>query len=246
MELYRGAGAVLTTITTVAITGSTNADLLALANAGIEDAIWLRAERQTAGRGRQGREWSSPTGNLYASTLVRLRPGDPPATALSLVAGVALHEAVSVYARDITGASLKWPNDLLCGGAKLAGILLERTGDAVVAGFGVNVAQTPEDTGRPVTSLAEFGVTVSASELLSTLTECFERWLRRWRGEGCDVIHRAWSERAHPHGTPLGFHDAGGRRVEALFAGLTGEGAARLRLADGSVHVMHAGDLFAL
>ncbi len=88
-------------------------------------ALWLRAERQTGGRGRQGRAWLSPPGNLYAITLVRPRPDDPPAPTLALVAAVALHEAVALYA---PGVRIKWPNDLLFDGAKLAGILLERAG----------------------------------------------------------------------------------------------------------------------
>ena len=123
------AGVVLSIIRTVAETGSTNADLLALARTGADDGLWLRAVRQTAGRGRQGREWSSPDGNLYASTLVRLRPGDPPAASLALVAAVALYEAVSTFLaagirQETTDSSaallLKWPNDLLLAGAKLS------------------------------------------------------------------------------------------------------------------------------
>src|SRR5690348_13140280 len=112
-------------IRTVAETGSTNDDVLALARADVPEGTWLRAERQTAGKGRQGRSWESPPGSLYASTLVRLQPGDPPAPTLALVAAVALHQAVSAYAPDLT---IKWPNDLVVRGMKLAGILLEREG----------------------------------------------------------------------------------------------------------------------
>lgn len=246
MELHRRAGAVLIAIRTVTATGSTNADLLALAPSGIAEGSWLRAERQSAGRGRQGRAWASPEGNLYASTLVRVRAADPPAPGLSLLAGVALHDAITAHAGRIEGLALKWPNDLLVGSAKLAGILLERSGDAVVVGIGVNVAQPPAITDRAVTSLSQQGCDVAAAELLHTLAEGFERWLRRWRSEGPVPIRAAWSDRAHPPGTALAFHDADGRRVEALFDGLNADGAARLRLADGSVHVMHAGDLLPL
>src|SRR5689334_7206475 len=107
-------------IRTVPETGSTNDDLAALARAGAPEGTWLRAERQTGGRGRQGRGWESPLGNLHASTLVRLAPGDPPAPTLALVAAVALREVAAAFA---PGADLviKWPNDLLAGGAKLAG-----------------------------------------------------------------------------------------------------------------------------
>src|SRR3954463_8944234 len=124
-------------IRTVAETGSTNDDLAALARAGAPAGSGLRAGRQTGGRGRQGRAWDSPAGNLHASTLVRLRPEDPPAPSLALAAAIALHEAAAAFAPQAE-LVVKWPNDLLAGGDKLAGILLEREGDAVVIGFGVN------------------------------------------------------------------------------------------------------------
>jgi BirA family biotin operon repressor/biotin-[acetyl-CoA-carboxylase] ligase len=97
-------------IRTVPVTGSTNTDLLALARDGAPEATWLRADRQTGGRGRHGRVWESPPGNLYASTLVRLRPNDPPAPTLALAAAVALHEVVTAYGAPV---QIKWPNDLL-------------------------------------------------------------------------------------------------------------------------------------
>ncbi|MFN7173871.1 MAG: hypothetical protein ACK4MT_04065, partial [Thermaurantiacus tibetensis] len=97
----------------------------------LPDGTWVRARRQTAGRGRQGRPWQMAEGNLAASGLVRLRPGDPPAEQLGFVAGVALHRVASAHAPE-AGILLKWPNDLLLRGAKLAGILLDRAGDHVV------------------------------------------------------------------------------------------------------------------
>jgi len=135
-----GTGAVLT-IRVVGETGSTNADLLAVAATGAAEGQWLRAERQLAGRGRLGRNWSDGNGNLFASTIVRLRPDDPAAHTLTLVAAIALAEAVSVFAPGV--ATIKWPNDLMVGEAKLSGILLERSGEAVVVGFGVNLASHP-------------------------------------------------------------------------------------------------------
>ena len=98
-------------IRSVAETGSTNDDLAALARDGAAEGLWLHAERQTGGRGRQGRAWFSPPGNLYASTLVRLKLGDPPAPTLALVAAVALHQILSQFA---PGIQIKWPNDLIC------------------------------------------------------------------------------------------------------------------------------------
>jgi BirA family biotin operon repressor/biotin-[acetyl-CoA-carboxylase] ligase len=231
-------------IRTVAATGSTNDDMLAAAAAGAAEGLWLRADRQTGGKGRQGRDWESPLGNLYASTLVRLRPADPPAPSLALVAAVALHETLTLFA---AGASIaiKWPNDILAGPAKLAGILLERVDQCVVAGFGANLADRPPETSRPATSLAALGAAAPDPHLVcETLAESFARWLARWRGEGLAPVRAAWLAAAHPLGTALSTHGPDGRRLEGLFEGLDGGGALRLRLADGSNHIVHAGDVF--
>ncbi|WP_404339359.1 biotin--[acetyl-CoA-carboxylase] ligase [Sphingomonas sp. MMS12-HWE2-04] len=230
-------------IRTVAETGSTNADLIALAASGAAEGLWLRATRQTAGKGRQGRAWTSPEGNLYASTLVRLRPSDPPPATLALVAAVALEDAVRVF--GVT-ATLKWPNDLLVDGAKLSGILLERAGDAVVIGFGVNLAHHPEDLDRPATSLAAHGTVPDPQLFAETLAEAFARWLGRWRGEGLVGVRERWLARAHPPGTALTARLADGTALDGLFEGLNGEGALILRLADGARHVIHAADVFLL
>ena len=231
------------TIRTVAETGSTNADMLLLARDGAEEGLWLRAERQTAGRGRLGRAWLSPDGNLYASTLVRLRPGNPQPASLALVAAVALQEAIAVF--GVT-AELKWPNDLLLHGAKLSGILLERLGDAVVIGIGVNVAHHPDLPDRPTTSLAAAGTPVVAQTLLDVLAESFARWLARWRGEGLGPVRTAWLAAAHPAGTALTARLPDGSTREGLFDGLDPDGALILRLASGERHVIHAADVFVI
>lgn len=235
--------------------------------------MWLRAERQLAGRGRQGRAWVSPTGNLYASTIVRLRPNDPPAATLALVSAVALEEAVRTYYRpspfrgfaapslspvgEREGARsaqpsgkgegllmLKWPNDLLLDGAKLSGILLERADDAVVIGVGVNLAHHPTDTDRLATSLAAHGVTIEPAPFLDSLAEIFARWLSLWRSEGVPVVRDRWVERAHPAGTALTARLPDGTGVDGLFERLDADGALILRLADGGRRVIHAGDVF--
>ncbi len=230
-------------IRTVAETGSTNDDLAALAREGAPEGLWLRAERQSGGRGRQGRGWHSPPGNLYASTLVRVRPSDPPAPSLALAAAVALHEVVLAFAPDAR-PQIKWPNDILAGGAKLVGILLERSQDAVVIGVGVNLAHHPEGLDRPVTSLAALsGAAPDPGLFAEALADSFARWLARWRSEGVAAVRRAWLLAAHPVGTAL-TAQAGAERIDGLFDGLDETGALRLRLADGAVHVIHAGDVF--
>lgn len=234
----------MTVIRTIEATASTNADMLALAAVGEPEGLWLRAETQTAGRGRQGRDWASPRGNLCASTIVRLRPTDPPAATLAFVASVALAEVVAAW----TGAerlTLKWPNDLLLDGAKMSGILLERGGDAVVIGIGVNLAHHPELPGRVTTSLALYGAPDPAL-FLEELASAFARWLARWRGEGLAPVREKWLERAHPKGTALVANLPDGVSVEGLFDGLDVAGALILRLADGSTRVIHAGDVFVI
>ena len=176
-------------------------------------------------------------GNLHASTLVRLRADDPPAPTLALVAAVALHEVAAIYAPAVR---IKWPNDLLFDGAKLAGILLEREGDAVILGFGVNLAHHPQGLERPATSLAALaGMAPEPAPFLEILVRNFSRWLARWRQDGLAPVRAQWLAAAHPLGTPLSTPEG-----EGLFDGLDETGALRLRLAGGGVRVIHAGDVF--
>lgn len=221
--------------------------MLAAAAAGADEGAWLRAELQVAGRGRQGRAWASPTGNFHGSTLVRLRPTDPPGATLALVAAVALDEVIATFLAGATVRStIKWPNDLLIGGGKVAGILLERAGEAVVIGIGVNLAYHPDLADRPTTSLAAHGVVVTAEVFADVLAEAVARWLARWRGEGLGPVRRRWLDRAHPLGTALTVRLPDGAALEGLFDGLDTEGALTLRLAGGERRVIHAGDVFLL
>jgi BirA family transcriptional regulator, biotin operon repressor / biotin---[acetyl-CoA-carboxylase] ligase len=256
VEHAGGEGAVLTvTVRTVAQTGSTNADMAELARSGASEGLWLRAERQTAGKGRQGRAWESPAGNLYASTLVRVRAGEPSTATLALVAAVALEEAVSLFLGPETASPasglrsgkpvLKWPNDVLIDGAKLSGILLERVDDAVILGFGVNLAHHPTDLERPATSIATYAPAPDPQIFAEALAEIFARWLARWR-DGIAPVRERWLARAHPQGTALTARLADGTSVDGLFWGLESDGALILRLADGSSRVIHAGDVFLL
>jgi len=232
-------------IETVETTASTNQDMIARAGEGAPEGAWLRAVMQTAGRGRLGRDWVSPAGNLYASTLVRLLPGDPPAATLALVAAVALDEIVSAW---IPGrVLLKWPNDLLVDGAKLSGILLERSRDTVIVGIGANLAHCPAGLDRPVTSIAAVGGAAPDPALfVEDLAISFARWLGRWRSEGLEPVRTRWLARAHPLGTALTAHMPGGGTQDGLFEGLDADGALRLRLADGRVETIHAADVFML
>lgn len=213
-----------------------------LARSGASEGLWLRAERQTAGKGRQGRAWASPEGNLYISTLVRVRPGEPSPATLALVAAVALEETVRVFGAE---PMLKWPNDLLLDGAKLSGILLERVDDAVIIGFGVNLHHVPPELDRPAASLRLYGPAPDAQLFAETLAETFARWLSRWR-DGIAPVRDRWLQRAHPIGTALTARLADCSSVDGLFNGLDRDGALILRLADGSARVIHAADVFLL
>jgi BirA family biotin operon repressor/biotin-[acetyl-CoA-carboxylase] ligase len=231
-------------IHTVAETGSTNDDLASLAREGAPEGVWLRAGRQSGGRGRQGRGWHSPPGNLYASTLVRLRPADPPAPTLALVAAVALHEVASAFAVAGVAIEIKWPNDLMVAGAKLSGILLERIDDSIVVGFGVNLADHPDEIARPAINMGMLGGAPDPARFLEALASGFASWVGRWREEGLEPIRDRWLAAAHPIGTALTTHTAAGAWIEGLFDGLDESGALRLRLPDGTATVIHAGDVF--
>jgi BirA family transcriptional regulator, biotin operon repressor / biotin---[acetyl-CoA-carboxylase] ligase len=218
--------------------------MLSRAKDGAAENDWLIADRQTAGRGRLGREWYSPAGNFYGSTLVRLRPDDPDAATLALVMAIAVFETAALSVNRAV-LQIKWPNDILGCGAKLTGILLERAGDAVVIGVGLNLATHPEEPGRPTTSLVALGAVLAEPiAIAQTLSDIFVDWLSAWRWAGLDTIRTAWVERAHPVGTALTASLPDGTRLDGVFEGLTSAGALRLRLANGAVRVIHAGDVF--
>ena len=229
----------------VATTVSTNDDMAALARGGAPEGAWLRADRQEGGRGRQGRRWVSPPGNLYASTLVRPIAGDPPAPTLALVAALALDALLQGWLAP-DRLMIKWPNDVLVDGAKISGILLEGVDDAVIVGIGVNLAHHPEEVERPATCLAALGLPApDPADFLAELAASFAAWLARWRNEGLAAVLARWQARAHQRGTALSVRTAEGT-VNGLYDGLERDGALRLRTADGRIELVHAGDVFLL
>ena len=217
--------------------GSTNAVLLD--DRAAVEGDWLVALRQDQGRGRQGRAWQTVEGNFFGSTLIALRPGDPPAHSLALIAGLALVDAIDVIAPG-SALSLKWPNDVILDGAKLAGILLERHGDRVVAGFGVNLAGSPAITDRKTASLEGL---ITPQAFAPILAGQFGRLLGAWRVAEPAATARAWLARAHPIGTPLRVHGNHGEPIEGFFEGIERDGALRLRRDDGQTDIVHAGDV---
>lgn len=169
-----------------------------------------------------------------------MRETDPPAPTLSLAAGLALIEAIDVAAPG-EALMLKWPNDLLLSGKKLAGILLERSGDRIVVGFGINLASAPDVAGRPSAAL---GTRMDPASFVPLLAGSFSRLLGLWRASESFALVRAWQERAHLPGTRLSVHTAPDETLSGRFAGLDPDGALRLALEDGSVQVIRAADIF--
>lgn len=229
----------------IAEAGSTSADIAARLRSGdfVPEGHWLVADRQTAGKGRQGREWFDGAGNFMGSTVVHLRFGDPDPATLALVAGLAVHEVVTGRLRGVALAVLKWPNDLMIGTAKLAGILLERVADSVVIGIGVNLASAPELPDRETIALGDLGAGTDRDAFAAELVRQFDIELDRWRSFGLPPILKRWLAAAHPVGTPLGVGEPGEEPLQGSFAGLSDDGALLLRLADGQTRVIHAGDV---
>lgn len=232
-------------IETVRETGSTNADLLTRIAVGdhLAEGLWLVADRQHAGRGRHGRSWLDGPGNFMGSTVIHLTPHDPAPAALSLVAALAVYEAVLPRLSDPHRLQIKWPNDLLLGGDKMAGILLERAGNSAVLGVGVNLAVAPALPDRRAGHLATLGPAPDRDAFAHDLAARFDHELARWRQFGMEPVIARWLAAAHPPGAPLSVHGADGSRLSGTFEGLAADGALRLRLADGTIRIIHAGDV---
>ena len=228
--------------------GSTNDEAVALLRAGDPGGVFVVAASQTGGRGRHGRAWASPPGNLYASIgLVDPAPWSS-APQLGFVAGVALATALSALCGDRARLSLKWPNDVLLGGAKLAGILLECVtlpGDRLgcVAGFGVNCAFHPEGLPYPATSLAKAGFHQAPTAVLAALSDAFAATLARWQGgAGFATTRTDWLGFAAGLGEAILVKTPAGT-VDGRFAGLGPLGHLLVDTTRGRVTI-DAGDVF--
>jgi BirA family biotin operon repressor/biotin-[acetyl-CoA-carboxylase] ligase len=229
--------------------GSTNAEALARARAGECGPLWITAATQSAGRGRRGAAWVSAPGNLFA-TLLLTGPSPPDvAPQLSFVAALALHDALAECAPQLGPLlKLKWPNDLLLSGAKLAGILIEGESDpafAVAIGIGVNCAAHPEDTPYPATDLAVSGALVSPTQLLDVLSRAMTARLEQWqRGQGFAAVRADWLKRAAGLGQDIRVR-LPERELSGRFQGLDDRGRLLLQVANG-VTTVTAGEVFDL
>lgn len=239
--------------THLAESGSTNDEAKALAAAGAPEGTLIWADRQTAGRGRRGRAWQSPLGNLYASLI--LRPAAPLGQVgqLGFAAALAIAETATMLLPPSAVVQCKWPNDVLIGGRKAAGLLLETDSRAdgtavwLVVGFGVNVASSPDGMEFPATSLAACGGTAEVAQVLGRFSERFLAWYQIWRNAGFAPLRVAWLERAAGLGQPIRVR-LENRTLEGVFNGLDADGALLLHSAgQGSKELAQritAGDIF--
>ncbi|MEZ5839633.1 MAG: biotin--[acetyl-CoA-carboxylase] ligase [Hyphomicrobiales bacterium] len=230
---------------------STNAEALRRLNSGETPPFWLTADRQIAGRGRRGRGWTSEPGNLYSS-LVLLDPAPPAHVGeLPLVIGLAAHRAVSrVAGLPADALTVKWPNDLLLGGSKIAGILIEAVPfagrRAVVIGIGINVGHHPAGTEWPATDLATAGAAIDTEAMFGLLAGAIGETLAKWNeGAGFAAIRRAWLDAAFGVGEPIVVR-LPQTTVSGHFSTIDRDGRLVLRHADGAEERISAGDVFLL
>ena len=242
--------------------GSTNTEALERSRAGAVGPLWVVARHQEAGRGRRGNHWTSPPGNLAASLLLAVDDVEPAKLAtLGFVAGVALVEAIGTHplspsdwergwVPSTSGATprLKWPNDVLLGGAKLAGILLEaetlRDGRRIVViGFGVNVAAAPEGLPYRATCLRQCGHAFTAEEVFARLSDSVVDAIRLWRqGEGFPDVRARWLASAAGIGGPVTVR-LGEGQVQGIFETIDEAGRLVIETDDGTRRTVTAGEV---
>lgn len=227
-------------------TGSTNADARALANDADFGPLWIIADEQTAGRGRRGRDWVSPKGNFYGSFLfpTDLPPGQR--SLYSFVMALGIIEAL----RDVQPGDyqLKWPNDVLLNGAKISGMLLE-TGQThrqswVIAGIGINLVSSPDDTPYPATHMESLGQDAPKPyEIINHLAERIDHWISIFDRSGFVPIREAWLNQSANVLGPVTVR-LPGETYEGEAIDLNPDGALQVRLANGTIRQVHAGDVF--
>ena len=228
---------------------STNEEARRLAQSGEVQKIWIVADEQTAGRGRRGRVWVSPKGNLMTSLYLPGPFAPEIAGQLSFVAGLAIYDAVAKLIGDDSLLGLKWPNDLLLNGAKIAGILLEASASAdrdvqtIAIGIGVNLKHHPLDTPYPATSLETMCDVPAPIQVLELLAACFDRHLASWRLHGFLPTRNLWVQRAYGIGGEITARMEASE-ISGIFEGISEDGNLQLRLPNGALETISAGDIY--
>lgn len=228
---------------------STNAEARRRAEAGETGPVWITAQLQTAGRGRRGRAWSTQRGNLAATLLTLTDRPAAEAAQLSFVAALAACD-LSDTCLGIGAARLKWPNDVLVHGRKAVGILVESGTRPdgrlwLAVGIGVNLAHAPQDVERPATAFADHmsGPAPEPLAALEVLAVAFERWHAVWTVQGFAAVAAGWTDRAAGLGQRCEAR-LPNRTVSGVAEGMDADGALRLRLDDGGLERITAGDVF--
>ena len=231
---------------------STNAEARRRAEAGEVGPLWIAARHQTAGRGRRGRAWDGHTGNLFSTLLTTTRKPPAEAAQVTFIAALAVADLLDRYAPPSL-VTIKWPNDVMLAGQKASGVLVEsgahgNGGLWLAVGIGVNLAEAPEGTERPATALAHHlsadhaaapGIETAARDL----AEAFAVWTDRWETLGFQPVLDAWAARTPGLDGPA-VARLGHETVEGRAEGVAADGALRLRLADGTLRLISAGDVF--
>lgn len=219
---------------------STNEEARRQALAGQAGPLWIVADYQSAGRGRQGRQWQSDAGNLFATLLLTPRRVKADWSQLSFVAAIAVAEMAGAFTPAIT---VKWPNDVLAQGRKLSGILLETAGAGLAIGVGVNLRSHPAQTEFPAISLAHLGVAPPTPEgALDLLAASFAGWYDTWENSGFAPIRAAWLALAAGLGGPIRAR-LPGQEYAGLFEGIDEQGALLLR-EENAIRAIAAGEVF--
>lgn len=227
---------------------STNAEARRRASAGLFQDLWIFARRQSGGRGRRGRAWISEEGNIFGTRLIDPKCAPRHVAELSFVAALATHKAVVAAMPDQADRiTCKWPNDVLVGGRKVSGMLLEGEGGSpvVAVGIGINVTHFPDGTETPATSIAAEGGQADVELVRQALVAGFEHWLAVWREEGFQSIRQAWLERASGYGQRIRVR-LEAREFFGKFSDLDTDGALIVTTDDGIIERVAAGDVFLL
>ena len=231
---------------------STNAEARRRADAGASDPVWITAKRQTAGRGRRGRPWSTEIGNLAATLLTFTRKPPVEAAQVAFVAALAIADLFDRYV-PANLVTIKWPNDVLIDGLKASGILIESGSRAdgslwLAIGCGLNLNHTPANTERPATRVADHLRhdvirAPKVDEAMTAFAPLFAARLEQWEREGFASIAADWTARAESLGKPC-VARLGNEEVHGVAEGLDPDGALRLRLKSGETRKITAGDVF--
>lgn len=221
--------------------GSTNDEARRLAASGAAHGTVVHADEQTAGRGRLARAWFSPPGNLYLTVVLRLDVPPNRLAELSFVAALAVADTVDALLPKTVRATLKWPNDVLVAGAKIAGILLEHVDGATLIGIGLNVLHAPTSNAYKTTTIAANGGLATVDGARDILLRQLGAHLATWQSDGFAPIREAWLKRGPMPGTTLRVTRAG-HSIEGEFAGLDTDGALLLDTASGKQRIV-AGDV---